>query len=475
MTAWPMLIAAAATYVVLPAGWVQIALALVAFLLFASDRRCGIFGGSILILLALPYDRAANTGLLRIADIPVRPHDVVVGAALVLAVANFRSIRWTRGVIALLGFLAIGVLAFLIGMSSDNALRDVLRDARWWFLYAVGLLAVGHRFVRAQVLRGVIVGATVFAVVVVLTALLPTIEGSLKDRALTYDRDTLRMQFGNSVFLMIAACYVAARWLERQSWSSFGWLVLLVGAITLSLTRTLVAVSLVALTLTAVWWLVRRARRDDFSARRIVGAAPLVASIVAGFALGIAVNVGASAIEALLVPDVTTTPTAPGAVAEDPIDRFLFQGDRSGTEPIVTGRMATYVEALNRIQASPVIGNGLGTLVDINYTFGGEEFDTPGKLPNVDDAYLTVGLKAGGIGIAAFAIVLLVPLIGWAVGRRNRSYRWFVPAWLGVIVLTVTQSFATTGYSPFVLSLLVVTAGGLGYASRSTRAAASHA
>jgi hypothetical protein len=93
----------------------------------------------------------------------------------------------------------------------------------------------------------------------------------------------------------------------------------------------------------------------------------------------------------------------------------------------------------------------------------------------VDDAYLTVGLKAGGIGIAAFAIVLLVPLIGWAVGRRNRSYRWFVPAWLGVIVLTVTQSFATTGYSPFVLSLLVVTAGGLGYASRSTRAAASHA
>jgi hypothetical protein len=40
--------------------------------------------------------------------------------------------------------------------------------------------------------------------------------------------------------------------------------------------------------------------------------------------------------------------------------------------------------------------------------------------------------------------------------RRDRLAWWFIPGWLGVVGLSVTQSFATSGYGPFGLSLLVV-------------------
>jgi hypothetical protein len=40
--------------------------------------------------------------------------------------------------------------------------------------------------------------------------------------------------------------------------------------------------------------------------------------------------------------------------------------------------------------------------------------------------------------------------------RRDRLAWWFVPGWLGVIALSVTQSFATSGYGPFGVSLLLV-------------------
>ena len=36
----------------------------------------GVLGAATLLLLALPYDRAASNGLVRIASVPIRPHDL---------------------------------------------------------------------------------------------------------------------------------------------------------------------------------------------------------------------------------------------------------------------------------------------------------------------------------------------------------------------------------------------------------------
>lgn len=466
--AWIALILAAAMHILLPPGWLQIGLAVVAFVLFAVDRRFGLFGAAILLLLALPYDRAANFDLLRVADIPIRPHDAIVGLALLLALPRLRRPRISMATIVIGIFLLVGVVAFALGFLFDNPLRDILRDARWWFLYLAGLFAAGIGQTRSSIVRGMLIGATVFAVVAVATTLLPAIDGGLKDRSLTYDRGTLRMQFGNSIFLIPAICYVAWSWVRRFSFGSAGWLLLLVVAASLTLTRVLVLVTLGSLLLAVIWWLwLGRGERARDAGGRALPALGIIGLAVAGAVLGVLVSTAHPVMESLIARGQPIPTPAPGAVAEDPLDRFFFQGDRAGTEAIASGRFSTYARAFLDIRRSPVLGTGMGTLVDIGYTFGGEPFDTPGKLPNVDNAYLTVGLKSGAIGIAAFALLLLWPLVTWWRRGIDRMWVWMLPAWLGILTLTMTQSFAVTGYSPFVISLLVSAIGGFGYASSS--------
>ena len=81
-------------------------------------------------------------------------------------------------------------------------------------------------------------------------------------------------------------------------------------------------------------------------------------------------------------------------------------------------------------------------------------------------------MKAGVIGIIAFGVMLLSGLIGALRGRRWLRV-WLVPAMLGLGVLTFTQSFATTGYGPFVLGLLIVLPV-LGYTDKSAARARAH-
>jgi O-antigen ligase len=147
-------------------------------------------------------------------------------------------------------------------------------------------------------------------------------------------------------------------------------------------------------------------------------------------------------------------PTVPSTV-EDPLERLLLQGPRSGLDSLGRGRFVTYGRAIDVLRANPVAGSGLGALVVAEYTFGGETFDTPGKLPNVDNAWLTIGMKAGLIGILAFGAVVLTTLLE-AARAPGRLRRWLLPFWFGVVALTMTQSFATTGYGPAVLGLVAV-------------------
>jgi O-antigen ligase len=443
---------AAAAHALLPASLLQIGLAVVAFLLFARDKRYGILGAAILILLALPYDRAANNDLLRFASIPVRPHDVVAGLAILGALPALRGVKLSMSSVLLVTFLAVGVVALAIGFAIGNEPRDILRDARWWFLYGIGLLALGMPGRRAPILRGLLVGATAFALVAVFVTILPAFEDGLKYRSLIYDKPALRMQFGNSAFLIPAACYVGWRWFSRPSWATSAWLLLIFAAVALSLTRVLIALAAGSLVLGVAWW----ARRRRGSLRRAGATAGLAA---AGLALGVMLNL-LNPLAGMLVG--IDPPVESGGI----FDRLTFGGS-TGADAITSGRFETYAEAVSRIRTSPVLGLGMGSLIDVDNGFGGAEYATPGKLPNVDNAYLTIGLKAGAVGMLAFAALLLGPLRALRRGRRDRVVRWLLPAWLGILGLTMTQSFATTGYSPFTLALLIIILGGFGYAASS--------
>jgi O-antigen ligase len=97
----------------------------------------------------------------------------------------------------------------------------------------------------------------------------------------------------------------------------------------------------------------------------------------------------------------------------------------------------------------------MGSLTDVGYAYSDARADTIGRAPGVDNAYLTVGLKAGIPGMIVFAALMLST--AWLALRRGGPMRrWFLPAWLGLLVLTMTQAFAASLYGPFVFGLLLV-------------------
>ena len=75
--------------------------------------------------------------------------------------------------------------------------------------------------------------------------------------------------------------------------------------------------------------------------------------------------------------------------------------------------------------------------------------------PGVDNAYLTAGIKAGAAGIAAITLLLLWPLRRFLAVPRRRMWAWYMPAWLGILGLSLIESFAVSGYAPFTLSALI--------------------
>ena len=432
-----------------------LALAALAVIGLSFDRRFGPLPAALLVILVLPYDRAANGFIPRISDIPVRPQDVALGLGLLLSLPSLRRLPpWRPITIALAAFLGVGLLGFVVGLVADNAVRDILRDTRWWALYGVGLVALATDTPRASLLRALLLGTTLFAVLVVITAILPIFADGLKLRALEFDRGLLRMQFGNSTMLLAPLAFATMAVTRAPSRRSVAWLVLITTAVVLTLTRTFILVSAVVVGIAVVLSLVDRAP----SVSRWRAAVPAAAAGT-GLVLGVGLATFALAVTGFIVPldrlfGGSAGPSVP-VNGEEPLERLLLQGSESGLDSLGGGRFVTYGRAIDVLRANPVIGSGLGALVVAEYSFGGEAFDTPGKLPNVDNAWLTIGMKAGMLGVLAFGALVLAALLE-AVRSPKRMRRWLLPFWLGVIALTMTQSFATTGYGPAVLGLVAV-------------------
>ena len=442
------LLGAMALVIATPPGWAIVALAAVATVGLAGDRRLGWMGAGLLVLMALPFGRGADVSPLQVGSVPVRPQDAVVAVAILGALPSlrFRS-RGRVFVAALAVWLAAGLMAVGVGLVAGNALRDVLRDARWWGLYVSGAAAVLVGARRDQILRGLVIGLSAFAVLAVAAAVLPAFVGGLKDLALQYDRGTLRLQFGNSAYLVPATAYLAYRVIRSPRPWRIAWLALLmVGQIT-SLTRTSILVTVMVLVLVGLVELVRRR-----TTRHLLRTARLGLVLAATAAVAFVVGVGISTVG---------TPASYGVdgagTPEQPLSRVTFTDEQSDITVIVGslhtgGRFATYLHALRVIEKSPLVGNGQGALVDVAFAYNTSRAYTVGMQPGVDNAYLTAALKAGAVGVAALLALLLLPL--WRAARSGRLRGWYLPGWLGLLVLTVTQSFAVSNYGPFAVSLL---------------------
>jgi O-antigen ligase len=478
-----LLSAAVVLGIVASPTWLMILLAALAWGALSRDRRIGPLAAALAVVLALPYDRAADANLLRVASIPVRPHDVVIGLAIAVSLPSLRWIRWTLGVRLLALFGALGLAALVLGVLNDHTPRDILRDGRWWGLYAVGILAAGQG--RPQrLLRGALIGLGAYSVLVVAATLLPVFPGGIKEPAIAFDAGILRMQFGNTAFLLLPIAFWTARLVRRPSLGAGAALTWFAMTLATSLTRVSMVTAMFVVIVAGIAAIVETPRPARSSRPpRLALAATALILLVGGVALGLGVNATGVRVEELrsaaaAPPTIPASPVSPAAAsppaapasdqiaptggsptptpvpARGPLARFVPELEHFLTS--IGARFETYDQVLGLIAGSPLIGHGAGALIDVNYTFGAGEFATPGKLPNVDNAYLTVGMKAGIVGIVAFLALMLWPAWRlWAIASR-RVGRYLLPAWLGLLVLTMTQGFAVIGHSPFVLGLLIV-------------------
>jgi O-antigen ligase len=443
------LVLAAVHVLVAPPTPLLVLLAAAATIGLATHPRLGPLGAALLVLVALPFARGADTYTFDVAGIPLRPHDAITAIGLLGGAIQAARVRRPLGAIGgtVALFLGVGLIALGLGLAGPNPLRDVFRDVRWWAFYLAAILAIVSGTRRADLMRGLLLGAMAVSVVMIVAALLPVIPGGLKEQELLYDRGTLRMQFGNSVFLVPAIAWFASRFLARPSWTLALQLLLLATALVLSLTRTSILAMLGVVLLVYLAAVLGWVRTLDARARSLAGGVALVVVMVAstGLAIGV-VTLG--------TPPPEQVKSSGGQAGEQAIDRILFQDERSDLGSLERGRFTSYRAAAELIASAPILGLGFGSLVDVPYAYSEARAHTIGKSPGVDNAYLTIGMKAGIVGVAVFGAIMVLTLVT-ALRRRPRFRAWFVPAWLSVLVLTMTQAFAVSLYGPFGLALLV--------------------
>jgi hypothetical protein len=466
-----------------PNGWWPIWLAGGATVLLSLDRRLGPLPGALFVMLCLPVGRGSEVGLPRITadDIPIRAHDLVpvVGVALAVPAVVRRlltrpsPIRW-RACVPVAMFGAIGLLALAVGVLGDQSARDIVRDARWWAFYGVGLLALLAGTSRPSVERALLWGLTIYSAIILIGLLMPLFHGGLKYGAYAYD-PRLRLHYGQAILLLPALALAIDRFVRRPAWP-FGALIALFGsAVAVTLTRTLLLGAVAVVTLTAAWAGYEVARRLAAGVRvRAIATRALPAVAVTLIGIGVGFGVYQAGVR-IWTPDwaYSETTVVRGAPTESrpvrpSIGRVFDDTSNAGFGAQAGGRLTSYAIAFVDTAESPVVGGGIGQLAEIPWAWGGFRAHTAGAQPGVDNAYLTVGLKAGALGIAAFAAMVLWPLRQVMSPGLRRLRSWYAPAWLAILGLTLIQSFAVSGYAPYALSLIVVLpALGAGLARRS--------
>lgn len=445
-------------------GWLGLVLVGLTTVLLSFDRRLGPLPAAMLVMLAIPVGRGAEVGLATITDIPIRPHDVaaLVGVGLVfpraMAAVRRPASLVTPATVPFTVFLLVGLAALVVGVLDGNALRDIVRDSRWWSLYAIGLLALLTRTPPAAVTRALIWGMTLYAVVIMIGMLLPGFGGGLKLGAYLYD-ERMRLHYGQAIFLLPVAAFAVTQAVRRPiPWVAV--LGLAAAAVSITLTRALI-VTFAGVVLLALVWSVMRARRggdrDGGLGSAVLRLGPRIALVALATAIGLASGVGVYS-AGIRIWNGMESGGGIGPSSDRPaVDASSRLTGREGTDLASqgVGRLPSYARAFVETSHSPLLGNGMGQLTFVNWVRGEFAGHTRNAQPGVDNAYLTAGIKAGAAGIAAITLLLLWPLRRFVGVPRRRLWAWYVPAWLGILGLSLIESFAVSGYAPFTLSVLI--------------------
>lgn len=453
-----------ATLLVTFSGWLLVVLAALTTVLLSFDRRLGPLPAAMLVMLALPVGRGSEVGLALVGDLPVRPHDAaaVIGVALVLpaAVAVLRQPGrlLAPAIVPFTVFLLIGIVALVVGVLGGNVARDIVRDTRWWSLYAIGLFALLTRTSSAAIVRALVWGMTLYAALILIGMLLPGFPGGLKLGAYLYD-ERMRLHYGQAIFLLPVASFAAVRALRRPvPWVAV--LALIAAAVSVTLTRALITFAIGVVILAVVWSVLRahRAVRDGASwstTLRRLGRP--VAVVALAMAVGLAAGIGIYG-AGIRIWNGLESGTGVGPSSDRPVvdasDRLAGE-EGSDLEAQAAGRIPSYARAFSETSSSPLFGHGMGQLTFVSWVRGEFAGHTRNAQPGVDNAYLTVGLKAGAVGMAAVSVLLLWPLRRFMAMRQRSMWAWYVPAWFGILGLSLIESFAVSGYAPFTLSLLI--------------------
>lgn len=155
------------------------------------------------------------------------------------------------------------------------------------------------------------------------------------------------------------------------------------------------------------------------------------------FAVLASAAVGAGAIAYL----ISSGNSRVGNILNSALNIFRFTG---GTDDI---RAALYASALDVLTTSPVVGVGLGQIMlaaQRLFPEQGEVF----TLDNLHADWANLGAMAGGMGLLAYALLLMAPLL-ILVDSRARKDR---PVVLGVALVWVGQ--VTLGFSNAMLGIL---------------------
>ncbi len=477
-----LLLGTVAIVLFFPNGWLPVILAGGATLLLSFDRKLGPLPAGLFVMLVLPVGRGSEVGLPRIVgDVPIRAHDIVplVAVALTLPAIARRlrtpsMIPWSSFVPVAV-FSGVGLLALAIGFAGDQTMRDIVRDARWWAFYGIGLVALLAGTRRPAIMRAVIWGLTIYAAVLLIALLMPMFNGGLKYGAYAYD-PRLRLHYGQAVFLLVAVAMVVDRFVRRPSISLGATIALLAAGVGVTLTRTLLAGVLGVGVMAAVWVALQVARGGAQTEIRTLALRAALAVLAIGVGLGAGFGAYQAGIgiwtpawayssDGASGPSGAPSDTRP---VRPSIGRVFEDTENAGFGAQAGGRFTSYGLAFAQAAESPIFGHGIGQPARIPWAWGGFRAYTAGSQPGVDNAYLTVGLKAGALGIAAFAVMVLWPLRQLMASGPRRMRGWFVPAWLAILGLMLLQSFAVSGYAPFVLATLLVLPGLRSGRARST-------
>lgn len=443
---WLSLAALLASILITAPGWPGLVLSAIATVGLAGDERLGWIGAAAVVALGVPFGVSASTFPATVGDLPLDPQLIAIAIGVLGMLPQFHLPPSERGrvlVMAVSVFLLVGMGATVAGLAEHNVVRDVLRDARWWGLYAVSAIIVLTRTRRSKVLRGLVTGVTIFAAMVIVTAVLPVFDSGLKDAVLTYWSGALRLQTSNSALLTPVLICIMWRWNHRPSIRGLAWVTLLATAQVMSLTR--VAVVVMALVVATLALTQRSGLTRSPRAQWIARGALAVGLPALAFVLGVSlVGIGTS--------------TAPVGSRYSP-SRLTLGDSQIGLGGLLDpsanpGRFSSYGRALLQITHAPLLGSGMGQLVYVAFATRDFQAHTLQWQPGVDDAPLTVGLKAGALGIAAFGAMLLLPL--WRAIRMRRFRSWYLLAWLALLAVMLSQSFAVSGYGPFGVGLLMV-------------------